>query len=517
MPLRWFVRGDLDGLVGLFIDNLLLLFLILSLVPPVCGIPVEIVVSHILPAAALSILVGNLFYAWQGRRLALRTGRTDVTALPFGINTVSLMAYLFLIMGPLWQKTHDADLVWSAGIFACWVGGILELLGAFLADPLRRWLPRAALLAPLAGIALTFIAMPFVFKIYANPAIALFPMLLVLFAYAGKIRLPRGIPAGLAAILLGTLVAWTLHRFGLAPTPPPLPTSPLGFYLPHPAFDKLFAFFQREGAGAFFSVIFPMALFNVIGSLQNLESAEASGDRYATRSSLSVNGLSTLLAAFLGSPFPTTIYIGHPGWKAMGARTGYSTVNGILLALICLSGATGLVLRFIPLEVTLGILLWVGIVITAQAFSDTPAKHALAVAVGLIPCLAGWAALIVETTVRSAGSSLSLVATQSSGDLVISGLFALSQGFLLSSILLAAMVAFVIDHRFLAAASVALVSACLSSLGLIHGVTLTPEGAQALTGWWVCPSFTLAYIATSLVLFGLFFLHRNNPREKTHP
>ena len=141
MRLRWFVRGDLDGLVGLFIDNLLLLFLILSLVPPVCGIPIEIVVSHILPASALSILVGNLFYAWQGRRLALRTGREDVTALPFGINTVSLMAYLFLIMGPLWQQTHDADLVWSAGIFACWIGGILELIGAFLADPLRRWLP----------------------------------------------------------------------------------------------------------------------------------------------------------------------------------------------------------------------------------------------------------------------------------------------------------------------------------------------------------------------------------------
>ena len=273
MRLRWFVRGDLDGLVGLFIDNLLLLFLILSLVPPVCGIPTEIVVSHILPASALSILVGNLFYAWQGRRLALRTGREDVTALPFGINTVSLMAYLFLIMGPLWQQTHDVDLVWSAGIFACWVGGILELLGAFLADPLRRWLPRAALLSPLAGIALTFIAMPFVFKIYANPAIALFPMLLVLFAYAGKIRLPYGIPSGLAAIILGTLVAWLLQCFGLALTPPASPTSPLGFHFPHPAFDKLITFFQREGASAFFSVIFPMALFNVIGSLQNLESA----------------------------------------------------------------------------------------------------------------------------------------------------------------------------------------------------------------------------------------------------
>ncbi len=517
MPLRWFVRGDLDGLVGLFIDNLLLLFLILSLVPPVCGIPIEIVVSHILPASALSILVGNLFYAWQGRRLALRTGREDVTALPFGINTVSLMAYLFLIMGPLWQQTHDADLVWSAGIFACWVGGILELLGAFLADPLRRWLPRAALLSPLAGIALTFIAMPFVFKIYANPAIALFPMLLVLFAYAGKIRLPGGIPSGLAAIFLGTLVSWLLQFTGLAPTPPTSPTSPLGFHFPHPAFDKLITFFQREGAWAFFSVIFPMALFNVIGSLQNLESAEAAGDRYATRSSLSVNGLSTLIAAFFGSPFPTTIYIGHPGWKGMGARTGYSTVNGILIAALCLTGATGLVLRFIPLEVTLGILLWVGIVITAQAFSDTPTKHSLAVAVGLIPCLAGWAALIVETVVRATGMSLDAVASKTGGDLVLSGLFSLGQGFLLSSILLAAMVAFVIDHRFLAAAGIALLSAFLSLTGLIHGVAITPTGAQALTGWWICPSFTLAYAATSLVLVGLFFLNRGKPYQASHP
>jgi AGZA family xanthine/uracil permease-like MFS transporter len=304
---------------------------------------------------------------------------------------------------------------------------------------------------------------------------------------------------------------------GLAPTPPTSPTSPLGFHFPHPAFDKLITFFQREGAWAFFSVIFPMALFNVIGSLQNLESAEAAGDPYATRSSLSVNGLSTLIAAFFGSPFPTTIYIGHPGWKGMGARTGYSTVNGILIAGLCLTGATGLVLRFVPLEVTLGILLWVGIVITAQAFSDTPTKHSLAVAVGLIPCLAGWAALIVETVVRASGMPLDAIAAKTGGDLVLSGLFSLGQGFLLSSILLAAMVAFVIDHRFLAAAGIALLSAFLSLTGLIHGVAITPTGAQALTGWWICPSFTLAYVATSLVLVGLFFLNRGKPCQASHP
>jgi len=79
------------------------------------------------------------------------------------------------------------------------------------------------------------------------------------------------------------------------------------------------------------------------------------------------------------------------------------------------------------------------------------------------------------------------------------------------------MVAFVIDQRFLPAACVALVSAALSSLGLIHGFNFTAEGVQALTGWWVCPSFTLAYAATSLVLLGLFFLNRANPTKSAHP
>jgi len=517
MKPRWFVRGDMDGWAGLFIDNLIQLLLILSLVPPVCGIPSEIVLIRILPAAALSILVGNLFYSWQAHRLAQSTGRDDVTALPFGINTVSLVAYLFLIMGPLWQKTHDADLVWAAGIFACWAGGLLELLGAFVTDPLRRWLPRAALLSPLAGIALTFISMPFVFKIYAQPAIALLPMLLVIFVYAGKIRLPGHLPSGLLAILLGTLLAFLFRKLGLASQAAETIPVSVGFHLPLPAFDKLISFLHREGVGSFFSVIFPMALFNVIGSLQNLESAEAAGDRYSTRSSLSVNGISTLVAAFFGSPFPTTIYIGHPGWKGMGARIGYSALNGIVITLLCLLGLTGTVLHFVPMEVTLGVLVWVGIVITAQAFSDSPTKHSIAVAIGLIPCLAGWAALLVETVARSANASLEALATQTNGDLVLTGLFSLGQGFLLTSILISAMTAFVIDRRFLSASLVALVGSLFSIFGLIHAVTLTAYGSQPVTGWWASPSFAAAYAATSLVLVGLFFLNRSKPCEATHP
>ena len=73
----------------------------------------------------------------------------------------------------------------------------------------------------------------------------------------------------------------------------------------------------QEWAG-YLSVIVPMGLFNVLGSLQNIESAEAAGDRFNTPASLGVNGLATIAASLFGSCFPTTIYIGHPGWKALG-------------------------------------------------------------------------------------------------------------------------------------------------------------------------------------------------------
>src|SRR5262245_5415610 len=101
MRFNWFYAGDIDGFFGLFVDNLLQLLLIQVLCTAVCGLPAELVSGRILPAAAVSILLGNLFYAWQAKRLAERTGRPFTTALPFGINTVSLFAHIFLIMGPV--------------------------------------------------------------------------------------------------------------------------------------------------------------------------------------------------------------------------------------------------------------------------------------------------------------------------------------------------------------------------------------------------------------------------------
>ena len=91
----WFVRRDIDGFFGLGLDNLIQFILIVTLLKTLCGMPDSLIFGRILPGAAISILIGNFFYAWQARRLAMKTGRRDVTALPYGINTVSLIAFIF--------------------------------------------------------------------------------------------------------------------------------------------------------------------------------------------------------------------------------------------------------------------------------------------------------------------------------------------------------------------------------------------------------------------------------------
>lgn len=499
----WFTRGDIDGFFGLFIDNLLQLMLIAVLCTGLCGMPPALVYSTILPGAALSVFIGNIFYAWQARQLARKTGRNDVTALPFGINTPSLVSYVLLIMMPIYQETKDAHLAWQAGLFACLISGVLECAGVLCGDWVRRHTPRAALLCALAGVAITFISMGFVFQIFASPALAIVPMLIILFSYAGKVRWPGGLPGGLVAVVAGTALAWGLKFFGMASFSPPSAIYAPHWALPRPVFGDMLAFLVNGKGWKYFSVIFPMGLFNIIGSLQNLESAEAAGDRFETRSSLLVNGVASLAAAILGSPFPTTIYIGHPGWKAMGARWGYSALNGAVIAVVCLTGTLPLVLKIVPLEVTLGILLWVGVIITAQSFQSVPKAHALAVALGLLPSLAAWALLLVETSLQAAGTSLAVVATKFGPSLYVHGVAALAQGFLLSSMILAAMLVCVIEQNFRRAAIWSALAAVFSFFGLIHSYAITASGVINPLGWNQAPAFALSYLAGALILLGL--------------
>ncbi len=66
--------GDLDGFFGLAIDNLIQFLLILGLCRAVLGFSVELLLARVLPGAALSVIVGNFYYAWQAQQLSRREG-----------------------------------------------------------------------------------------------------------------------------------------------------------------------------------------------------------------------------------------------------------------------------------------------------------------------------------------------------------------------------------------------------------------------------------------------------------
>jgi len=499
-----FVRRDLDGFFALMIDNLVQLLLIVALCG-LCGISAdsELLLQYILPGAALSILFGNVFYAWQAHQLAKRENRSDVCALPYGINTPSLLVYIFFVMIPVYQRTNSAEAAWQMGLLACFGSGLIEFAGAFIADSVRRVTPRAALLSTLAGIAIGFISMTFVLKIYQRPMIAMLPAAVVLLTLFSRKKLPVPIPGGLLAIIVGTICAWMLPEV----IPQMLQGSPMsaeaiktawsqsGWYRPHFAGGALWELLKEPGEWAgYMSVIFPMGLFNVIGSMQNIESAEAAGDSYPARPAMMANGLGTIMASLLGSCFPTTIYIGHPGWKEMGSRAGYSTLNGVFFLLICLTGTTGVISQIIPLEAGVAIVLWIGMVITAQAFTASPGRHAPAVALGLFPAIAAWGATIMQGTLLvGGGKSLQDVLsanlfTEVNGFLV-HGLVVMERGFIFTCMILAAICACLIDGKYRSAAIWSAIAALFSFLGLTNAYEVINNDIH----------FRLAFLSTESV------------------
>ena len=505
--LPWFTSGDIDGFFGLFFSGFPDLLLIVGLAP-ICGLPVEFVTRRVLPGVALSVLAGNLFYALQARRLARRTGRSDVTAIPFGINTPTIFAYVFLIMGPVYTRTHSGEAAWQAGVFASLLSGVVQTAGAFCTDWLRRSTPRAALLCPLAGLSIAYLCLGFIFGVFEQAAIALAPMLVLFTLYASRLPLPRRIPPALAAIVTGAVLAGLLRALHVYNAPLPALAHP-GLYPPH-AVNALALLRNRE-LWTFLPIIIPLAALDTLGSLQILEAVKIGGDEYRTTPSLLMNGMGTLAAAFLGSPYPTTLYIGHAAHKANGARSGYSVLNGFVTVVLCCTGLLPLVLRVVPLEVAGPVIVWFGLFTIGQAFDEVPRHHSVAVALGLVPILAEWAAGIADSVARAAGGSLQGALAHLNGELALSGLLSLGQGALLTSMLWAAMVALAIERKFARAAAWCTAAAGLAAIGVIHAWRLTPAGVEGQIRWWAAPPFALSYLAGSgFLLFCEWWLGRSN-------
>jgi len=385
-------------------------------------------------------------------------------------------------------RTHDPELAWKVGVAACFLSGVIEAAGAFVGGWLQRVTPRPALLATLAGAALAYIALLPTLDLFARPVVGLVPLAIILLGYFARVRLPLNLPAGLVAVVVGSALAWTTGLMSTGAIAPA--AASFGLYLPQPSFAAVLH--GLPDVLPFLSAVAPLAVMNFMGTLQCVESAAAAGDRFPPFPTMIVNGVATMAGALLGSCFPTTVYIGHPAWKALGARQGYSILNGVVIALVCTTGLMGLVLAIVPKESAAAILLFVGLVITAQAFEVTEPRHFPAVAFALVPHLAAWGSGILDTLATAAGTSVGAIgaeAIQQAG-LSYTGLHRLGAGSLVTSMMLCATTIALVDRRLRAAAAWAGASAALAWLGLMHADRI---------GWGAAPQAALGYALMAAV------------------
>ncbi|MGH7278198.1 MAG: hypothetical protein ACREJG_05870, partial [Candidatus Rokuibacteriota bacterium] len=324
---RWLRPGDLNGFLGLALDNVTQLVILASLLVGVFQFPPDLVLHRIVPGTALGVLVGNLVYTALALRLMRRTGRDDVTAMPFGIDTPTLFAMVFGVLGPVKLATGDAMLAWKVGMSVTIAIGVVKAALAFAGDWARRIVPRAALLGSIAGVALLLIAFLPTLEVFRDPLVGLVALGVLLLAILGHVRMPFGVPGAVAAVLAGTTVFWVRHwtsggeGAGLA-----LPAT-LAPAVPWPTLAWLDAW---PATLPYLSIALPFALVTTIGGIDNTESAAAAGDEYRARDVLLTEAGATILAGLCGGVVQNTPYIGHPAYKAMGARAGYTLATGLV-------------------------------------------------------------------------------------------------------------------------------------------------------------------------------------------
>jgi adenine/guanine/hypoxanthine permease len=266
-------RGDLNAFFGLGINMLVNVLVIAGLTTGVINLSGHDAFQVILPALGVELLVGNLFYFWLARRLAIKEGRDDVTAMPYGPSVPHMFIVTFVIMLPTYLQTKDPIAAWTAGLAWAFIIGVVVLIGAFVGPVIRRFTPRAALLGTLAGISLTFISMRPAAQMWEATWIALPVLAIIIIGFIANVRLPGNFPVGLAALLVGTTVAWIGGYMSVDSVTQSAEQIAVG--LPSLNLDLLGD--GLSGISPLLATAIPLAIYNFTEAMSNVESAAAAG------------------------------------------------------------------------------------------------------------------------------------------------------------------------------------------------------------------------------------------------
>ncbi|MGR3807213.1 xanthine permease [Pasteurella testudinis] len=467
---QFWKQGDWAAFFGLFTNNLTNLLTMIGLLLFVVGFPKDLVLGKIAPAFGIAVMTASIFYTYFAHQLKKKTGRDDITALPSGPSAPSIFTVTFLVLLPVYQTTKDPIFALQIGLVWCFFEAMILVVGSFLGDTIRRIIPRTVLLSCLSGLGLMLLAMNPMLQSFQTPIIAFVVLAIIFINWFGRSPIFAKIPTGLLLLLVGIILAWLTGLQSSEAVVTALADA--GFNAPSIHIDNFINGLPH--ALPYLASAVPLGLANYVFDLENIEAAHAAGDEYPTRKVMLANGGASILGCFLGNPFPVTVYVGHAGWKSIGAGLGYSVANGVSMFLVTIFGLGSLLLAVIPGAAIAPILVYIGIVTANQVVRETPKIEVPVIFICLFPWVGNWALTTVNSIFKATGTQpfeLGLEMLASKG-IYYEALLGLGNGAPLASLLWGCIAIFAILNVPYKAAISAIVAAALSYVGFIHSTTV---------------------------------------------
>ncbi len=471
---QWAQTGDINAFFGLMLDNIAGLVLLVTLLS-FDGFPVKFALAYMVPGTAIGVLVGDLLFFVLAFWYAKKTGKTDVTAMPLGLDTPSTIGMAVFVLGPAFKASigegmsvDDAAMhTWHIGMCAILITGVIKAVCSFFSGWVHRMVPRAGLLGSLAAIALLLIGfLPLTEIAKTAPIVGLASFAIVLVTLIGRQRLPAGIPGALAAVAVGTGLYYLLFGIGeasgIALVEREAALAPQWFpqqWMEAFRFEWLSKFSDTI---PYLGYVVPFAIVTVIGGIDCAESAASVGDDFHTPTVIGIEAIATLVAALCGGVIQTTPYIGHPAYKAMGGRAAYTLMTALFIGSAGLIGFFSLMFQWIPRAAIFPILIFIGIEITAQSFHATNKKYYAALAVAFLPAIAKLTSIVVL--------DYTFEISEMSDRLAHSWLYlnVLAGGFIFTSVIWASATANMVDRKYFSAGICFALGGVFTLFGIMH-------------------------------------------------
>jgi adenine/guanine/hypoxanthine permease len=520
---RWFALGDLNGFFGLMFDNLTVLSFLAGILVFVFKFPADIVYTRMFPGTAFGVLFGDIVYTWMAFRLAKKMGKSEVTAMPLGLDTPSTIGIALVVLGPAFVglkaeglSEHDAAMMtWYIGMATMVMIGVLKVVFSFIGQWVQRVVPQAGLLGSLAGIGLALIGLTPLVDVFGMPIVGMISLGLILYTLVARIRLPKNFPSVFAAIFVGTAVYYMLGSTGwMGGTYAGAPSMDLHFGLPTPTLGFLDGFMR---ALKYLPIAIPFGLLTVVGGINVTESARVAGDDYNTRSILLTEAIATLIAGLCGGVAQSTPYIGQPAYKRMGSRAGYTLLTGLFIGLGGILGYVSFFVELIPRAVLAPILIFVALDIVVQSFLACPPRHAPAVAFAFFPTVARLLSIKLGNPDFVPTENFNRLMTapgKALPELLVT--VALGNGFILTAMLWGGMLAELIDRHLKIAAVYLFILAGLTFFGIIHSAS--PDGVMYFP--WTLDAFMQKIpfqFSAAYVVFGVMLVLFSLTKESLEP